>query len=346
MIVAKPTSTIGASPSGDGTAYTANLAFGTGTTFDGTGRVVYKGTSSPQILTGLTNGTVYFVRIFTRRGSVWSSGTESSATPNLVNTSTTLWNGNGSAWLISGNWNSGLPSSTVVARIGSAAQTTIGFNMNGATIPQRSVAAIEFVPGAIARTINNSSGTASNTLLMVGAIVNGIENVIIRNNSTALMTIADGSSKTLGLELNNSTNNIINIDSSGGITISCAISGSNPLNVNGIGTGILTLSGNNAYSSLTTISGATLHFNRTGGTTIPATNNVSLSGGTLKVSTNQTLNNLTVTGGTILVDAGATLTINGTLTLSGGTVTNIGTIAYGTAGTLVYGSSNRTVRAE
>jgi hypothetical protein len=346
MIVAKPTSTIGASPSGDGTAYTANLAFGTGTTFDGTGRVVYKGTSSPQIITGLTNGTVYFVRIFTRRGSVWSSGTESSATPNLVNSSTTLWNGGSSAWLTSGNWNSGLPSSTVVARIGSAVQTTIGFNMNGATIPQRSVAAIEFVPGAIARTINNSSGTVSNTLLMVGAIVNGIENVIIRNNSTALMTIADGSSKTLGLELNNSTNNIINIDSSGGITISCAISGSNPLNVNGIGTGILTLSGNNAYSSLTTISGATLRFNRTGGTTIPATNNVSLSGGTLKVSTNQTLNNLTVTGGTILVDAGATLTINGTLTLSGGTVTNNGTIAYGAAGALVYGSSNRTVGAE
>jgi hypothetical protein len=346
MIVAKPTSTIGTSPSGDGTAYTANLAFGTGTTFDGTGRVVYKGTSSPQIITGLTNGTVYFVRIFTRRGSVWSSGAESSATPNLVNSSTTLWNGGSSAWLTSGNWNSGLPSSTVVARIGSAAQTTIGFNMNGATIPQRSVAAIEFVPGAIARTINNSSGTASNTLLMVGAIVNGIENVIIRNNSTALMTIADGSSRTLGLELNNSTNNIINIDSSGGITISCAISGSNPLNVNGIGTGILTLSGNNAYSSLTTISGATLRLNRTGGTTIPATNNVSLSGGTLKVSTNQTLNNLTVTGGTLLVDAGATLTINGTLTVSGGTVTNNGTIAYGAAGALVYGSSNRTVGAE
>ena len=346
MIVAKPTSTIGASPSGDGTAYTANLVFGTGTTFDGTGRVVYKGTSSPQIITGLTNGTVYFVRIFTRRGSVWSSGTESSATPNLVNSSTTLWNGGSSAWLTSGNWDSGLPSSTVVACIGSAAQTTIGFNMNGATIPQRSVAAIEFVPGAIARTINNSSSTVSNTLLMVGAIVNGIENVIIRNNSTALMTIADGSSRTLGLELNNSTNNIINIDSSGGITISCAISGSNPLSVNGIGTGILTLSGNNAYSSLTTISGATLRLNRTGGTTIPATNNVSLSGGTLKVSTNQTLNNLIVTGGTLLVDAGATLTINGTLTVSGGTVTNNGTIAYGVAGALVYGSSNRTVGAE
>ena len=160
------------------------------------------------------------------------------------------------------------------------------------------------------------------------------------------MTIADGSSRTLGLELNNSTSNIINIDNSGGITISCAISGSNPLNVNGIGTGILTLSGNNAYNSLTTISGATLRLNRTGGSTIPATNNVSLSGGTLKVSTNQTLNDLNISGGTLLVDAGATLTINGTLTVSGGTITNNGTIAYGASGALVYGSSARTVGAE
>jgi len=66
----------------------------------------------------------------------------------------------------------------------------------------------------------------------------------------------------------------------------------------------------------------------------------------LKVSTNQTLNNLTVTGGTLLVDAGATLTINGTLTVSGGAITNNGTISYGAAGALVYGSSNRTVGAE
>jgi len=66
----------------------------------------------------------------------------------------------------------------------------------------------------------------------------------------------------------------------------------------------------------------------------------------LKVSTNQTLNELNISGGTLLVDAGVTLTINGTLTLSGGTITNNGTIAYGASGALVYGSSARTVGAE
>ncbi|MFM8318011.1 MAG: hypothetical protein ACKOAV_06510, partial [Bacteroidota bacterium] len=71
-----------------------------------------------------------------------------------------------------------------------------------------------------------------------------------------------------------------------------------------------------------------------------------ISADTLRISTNQTLNDLTVSGGTLLVDAGATLTINGTLTVSGGTITNNGTIAYGAAGALVYGSSNRTVGAE
>ena len=71
-----------------------------------------------------------------------------------------------------------------------------------------------------------------------------------------------------------------------------------------------------------------------------------ISSDTLRILTNQTLNDLTVSGGTLLVDAGATLTINGTLTVSGGTITNNGTIAYGAAGALVYGSSNRTVGAE
>lgn len=81
MIVAKPTSSVGASPSGDGSAYTANLTFGSGTAFDGTGYVVYKGTTSPQTVTGLTNGTTYYFKIFTRRGSTWSSGSEVNATP-------------------------------------------------------------------------------------------------------------------------------------------------------------------------------------------------------------------------------------------------------------------------
>jgi autotransporter-associated beta strand protein len=91
------------------------------------------------------------------------------------------------------------------------------------------------------------------------------------------------------------------------------------------GAGTLILSGANLYTGLTTISAGTLQLNRTGGTTIPITNNVTISGGTLQVYTDQTLNNVTLTSGTLMVDAGVTLTINGSFT-GGGTIENNGTI--------------------
>jgi hypothetical protein len=78
MIIARIGSSVTALPSGNGSAYTANLAFGSGTAFDG-GYVVYKGTSSPQTVTGLTNGTTYYFTFFTRSESDWSSGISTSA---------------------------------------------------------------------------------------------------------------------------------------------------------------------------------------------------------------------------------------------------------------------------
>jgi len=75
-------------PVGDGTAYTSSLTYGTGTNL-GNGYIVYKGITSPQIVTGLSNGTQYFFKIFTRKGSVWSVGTtDVTATPNIAPTLT------------------------------------------------------------------------------------------------------------------------------------------------------------------------------------------------------------------------------------------------------------------
>jgi len=81
MVVAKASASVTATPSGDGSAYTASNTFGAGTAFDG-GYVVYKGITSPQTVTALTNGTPYYFKIFTRKGTAWSSGVEVSATPN------------------------------------------------------------------------------------------------------------------------------------------------------------------------------------------------------------------------------------------------------------------------
>jgi len=77
MIVAS-TSTITDVPSGNGSAYSPNLNFGSGTPF-GTGFVVYKGITSPQTVTGLTAGSTYYFKFFTRNGTSWSTGYEKSS---------------------------------------------------------------------------------------------------------------------------------------------------------------------------------------------------------------------------------------------------------------------------
>ncbi|TAG03005.1 MAG: hypothetical protein EAZ44_06605 [Cytophagia bacterium] len=77
MVVASPAANTGGIPTGNGSAYTANLAYTSGTGF-GNGFVAYKGTISPQTITGLTSGVTYFFKIFTRNGTNWSSGIETS----------------------------------------------------------------------------------------------------------------------------------------------------------------------------------------------------------------------------------------------------------------------------
>lgn len=342
MIVAKPTSSIGASPSGDGTAYTANLAFGIGgaTAFDGTGYVVYKGSSSPQTITGLTNGTTYYVKVFTRKGSVWSSGEESSAIPTIP---PIIWSntGAGSAWYTNTNWSPNTSSSswlvTDVAQFqNTGSASTAGINMGTATL---SIGAIEVTSARTrALTIGNSSATAG-ILTLNGAIVNSITRTVLRNNSTHALTLQDnesGSGKTMNIIFANTTNNNIRVDGSGGIIIrSVILSAAGPLTISGNGSGVVEFSGQNTYTTNTIVSGSVLRLNRTGGTTIPASNNVTVSGGTLRISSNQALNNLTINeSGNLIVDGGVTLTINGALTLNE-SVTIAGNLVIGSSGEAV-----------
>ncbi len=79
LVVAKP-GAITLSPSGNGTTYSANSAYGSGTAFDG-GFVVYKGNLNSVSITGLTAGTNYEFKIFARRGTDWSSGITAYCTP-------------------------------------------------------------------------------------------------------------------------------------------------------------------------------------------------------------------------------------------------------------------------
>ncbi|MCU4188085.1 lamin tail domain-containing protein [Flavobacterium sp. HXWNR29] len=70
-------------PTGNGGTYTDNAVFGSGTAFDG-GFTVFKGTGTSVTVTGLTNGTTYRFKIFTRNDLNWSNGVEVSCTPTLA----------------------------------------------------------------------------------------------------------------------------------------------------------------------------------------------------------------------------------------------------------------------
>jgi autotransporter-associated beta strand protein len=231
------------------------------------------------------------------------------------------WTGGTSgAWLTSGNWSpSGAPSGTgAEAYININTQPTMGVNMNGITVANSSIGAVHFDASATSnRTIQNSSGTVGGTFTLNGLTINSVNNVILRNNSSANLTIQNGSN-TFNLGLGNSTENVINIDGTGNIVINSVITGTGRnLVKGGSGSGVLELSNANTYSGLTTVTGGTLRLNRTGGNTLPSTNNVEVTGGTLQVNTNQTLNNLTVgPGGNVNVAAGVNLIINGTLSVS------------------------------
>lgn len=85
MVVAKLSSAITASPSGDGSTYLPDAAYSGGTPFDG-GYVVYKGTGTSETVTALTNDQTYYFKIFTRKGTAWSSGTEFTAMPMATTT--------------------------------------------------------------------------------------------------------------------------------------------------------------------------------------------------------------------------------------------------------------------
>ena len=116
------------------------------------------------------------------------------------------------------------------------------------------------------------------------------------------------------------------------------------------GAGILVLTASNIHTGTTYIAGGTLQLNRAGGNTIPITNNAEVSGGTLQISTDQTLNNLSLVNGNLTVDNGVTLTINGTLEYfqpASITLTGTGKIVYGPSGTLKYsGTASKIVTAQ
>jgi autotransporter-associated beta strand protein len=501
VIVASLTSNSG-TPNGNGSAYTGNLVYGSGTAL-GNGFVVYKGSTSSQTVTGLTNGTQYFYKFFTRRGTTWTSGTEVSATPNIAGY---YWNGASIAanpagggtgtWSTANSWRQ--PSATGAQATwadnnnaifgGTAGSVTVDgtpriatafyFNTTGyelltptgtttltgpivlannvgltfspnvnVTTPASGTIGVGSISGTGSAniTINSAQGSSSTQTQRINLVsVNSSISVpinIVSTGGTGALSIANIAATSTGTSLSSTatiTNNtaiktaigatggnditvngvisgsadlqfsaggsggagtvtlnaantytgatIFNAANSGVIRLGIAnalptstnvtmansasnggildlngfnqtiasltsgvgggsirnngVSSNATLTINGSttpaafalviadgtsttsltrgGTGTTELTATNTYTGLTTVSGGTLRLNKSGGTTIPNTNNVTVDGGTLQISSNQTLAALTVTSGTVKVDAGVTLTIAGNVSIPSG----------------------------
>ncbi|NHM07659.1 T9SS sorting signal type C domain-containing protein [Flavobacterium sp. CYK-4] len=219
-----------------------------------------------------------------------------------------------------------------------------GFTLNGGTIVARGVncmgsgGVLTINGGTIGANANRDlSGKYSN-------IVVGGDFTLGSPTSPAVTTANLTFSNTMAL--GTSTSRTITIGGTGTYTLGGVISGSGSnLTVASTAAGTIVLTGANTYNGTTTVSGGTLRLNRTGGTTLPTGNSVVVnSGATLTISTAQQLNNLTVdAGGTVILNA--TLTISGTATINGtlqigqggfATTTGGGSYTYGSNGTLAY----------
>ena len=266
--------------------------------------------------------------------------------------------GASTAWYTAANWS---PSTAFGAWTTSSlgqfqnagTATTAGINFGTS---QLSIGAIEVTSARTrALTIGSSAATVG-AFTLNGTTVNSVPNVILRNGSGSLLTLQNnetGTGKTMNIVLANTTDNLIYVDGSGGVTISSNLSGtSKKLSLSGAGTGALILAGTNTYTGGTNINAGTFVFGATN--TLPSSGNVTLNGGTLKTGATTGFSQSTAAGALVLTDnstialgtgshtlkfaaSNATSWTNAkTLTITGWTTT-LGVGTSGTAGQVFVG---------
>ena len=305
---------------------------------------------------GVGNSAVYWKQTTTHNaaGSVnlgYSLGSSSTYTPGLITdgkTSTSTSSSNANAVNIGGNAGSQVNLTENNTYTGS---TTINANAQGEVQHANALGATSagtaVTSGGSLKLLSASSLTIADEPLTIngyGLHINGTDLGALRsvggtNTWTGNITLAgssrinadiSGGAGSLSITGNvNCGANTLYLGSRASSLANISISGQ----ISGTGGSIykdfgntLTLTGQNSYTGNTTVSAGTLQLNRTGGTTIPNSNDINVSGGTLKVSQNQELDDLTISsGGTLIIDAGVTLTINGVFT-GGGTIQNNGSL--------------------
>lgn len=287
-------------------------------------------------------------------------------------TTTTLKPGQKLAITIAGQNGGGRTGIVTDGIIGVSFRTTAGLFDGGGTLNDRyannAVTRIEFrggdgnaryltATGLVYANMPNFATFKSGVTYELEVISDKEFNLVVAGTRNNIQGMANGGGAITQIQIRNSGANMdglytnlavsdipINVTANSGetFTVTGVISNNgataNTLQKNGVGTVVLT--GANTFTGLTTVNAGTLQLNRTGGGTLPSTADVTMTaGGTLRISSNQTLNNVTIGSfGSLVVDAGVTLTVNGTLSFEEGfgTITVDGAIAYGASGSLRY----------
>lgn len=177
---------------------------------------------------------------------------------------------------------------------------------------------------------NNCFGGPTSALTINGGTIQSSGNITFANNITVNgnFILSGGNITTFSgtIQLVAPTLTVTNSISGGSRVFSGIISGNPGSGINFSGTGTTSLTGEDSYSGLTTISAGTLQLNRIGGSTIPSTNSIAISGGDLQINKDQTISNFTMSSGSLTVGLNQKLTITGAYNVTGGTINNSGTI--------------------
>jgi autotransporter-associated beta strand protein len=232
----------------------------------------------------------------------------------LVLRDTRLWEGATGSWATGGNWRQGIGGTTGAATFtdGSGATplpSVLTFTGAGGTATNDvsgtvNVGGLNFAPGAGAYTLAGSGFTLA-------------PDANIRNLSTNAQTIS--------ADIVLAGDQWVQADPGSSLSISGGISGAAALRK--LGSGTLTLSGNNTYSGNTTVSAGVLEIG-SGGTTGSVVGNIS-NNGTLIFNRSDALTySGTISGGGALTKIGsAVLTLSGSNTYSGNTTVSAGVLA-------------------
>tara|TARA_R110002111_G_scaffold98272_3_gene151609 strand:+ start:8743 stop:12174 length:3432 start_codon:yes stop_codon:yes gene_type:complete len=345
LIVAKATSAVTVTPTGDGSAYTADANFGSGTDLGSGEFTVYKGTGTTVTVTGLTNGTTYHFTIFTRKNTTWSTGVTNNIAPSTapvagdIVISEIMYNSSGTddEWIeiynasltdinLDSEWRLVYGGSTydftgITITSGSYLTIALGsngdgtFNNDNPFTPDVSVIS---TPATTASTDDSNNLVNSSTTIAIILEPSG-SNVTIDT-----VTYDDGSPWPTTPDGNGPSLELVDVTSDNSLAASwdaSDIDGGTP------GTG---------YILTYTYAGSWSPSNPNG--TATAADNIVIASGTATIDTNTTANLLTVNPGAALtVDTGIILTITNDLVLESISTSYSSLILDGTiAGTVTY----------